>query len=36
MTECTCNNPDTDYCPIHDDDYGDWKYGENGEEWDED
>jgi hypothetical protein len=32
---CTCEDKTTDYCPIHDGDYGDWKYGKNREEWDE-
>ncbi len=33
--KCTCEDPTIGYCPEHDGDYGKWKYGEHGEEWDE-
>ncbi len=33
--ECTCKETYTDYCPIHDGDYGVWKWGNNYEDYDE-
>ncbi len=33
--KCTCLDSTMGYCPEHDGDYGKWKYGEQGEEWDE-
>ncbi len=30
-----CNCEEQCYCPEHDGDYGEWKYGKYGEEWDE-
>ena len=38
MEKCKCYPKNSDYptyCPVHDGDYGKWKYGENYEDWDE-
>ena len=36
--ECRCyphNYHYPTYCPVHDGDYSDWKWGRNMEDWDE-
>jgi hypothetical protein len=33
--KCTCNDPTIGYCPVHDGDYGKWKWGENYADYDE-
>jgi len=36
--KCKCYPKNSDYptyCPVHDGDYGTWKWGDNYEDWDE-
>ena len=37
-TKCNCYHENSDYptyCPVHDGNYSDWKYGRYLEDWDE-